>query len=164
MAHEDIRFVSCLVGVIDARLEGISGRIPGLRRSGPDRGSSRSTRCSRREHVDLTASVVALDDEGEPLGVCLLAIRDTVGWCGGLGVVPAMRRKGLGRELMQRTIEEARARGLERFRLECIDGNEARSPPLPRSRLSGSPDGSTCSMASRPRCPNVTIGVLTSGR
>jgi GNAT superfamily N-acetyltransferase len=77
------------------------------------------------EHVDSSASVVALDNDGNPLGVCLLAARDDVGWCGGLGVVPSMRRKGLGRELMVRTIEAARARKLARYRLECIDGNDA---------------------------------------
>jgi hypothetical protein len=36
-----------------------------------------------------------------------------------------MRRKGLGKALMVHTIEEARARNLDRYRLECIDGNDA---------------------------------------
>ncbi len=77
------------------------------------------------EHVDLSASSVALDSTGDPIGMCLLAIRDRDGWCGGLGVAPSGRRRGLGRRLMARTIGVARARGLDRIRLECIDGNDA---------------------------------------
>lgn len=76
------------------------------------------------EHVDLGASTIALGKNREPFGMCLLAVRDAVGWCAGLGVVPSMRGKGLGRELMARSIEEARARALDRYLLECIDGNE----------------------------------------
>jgi len=77
------------------------------------------------EHIDLAASCVALDPFGDPVGICLLAIRDRDGWCGGLGVTPGGRRRGLGRRLMAHTIEVARARGLDRIRLECIDGNGA---------------------------------------
>ncbi len=77
------------------------------------------------EHVDLSASRVAIDPAGVPVGICLLAIWERDAWCAGLGVAPSGRRRGLGRRLMVHTIEVARARGLERIRLECIDGNDA---------------------------------------
>lgn len=75
------------------------------------------------EHVDLSTSVVALDNGGEPAGVCLLAIRGEDSWCGGLGVAPPWRRQGLGRRLMRRLIDNARILQKARLRLECIDGN-----------------------------------------
>jgi GNAT superfamily N-acetyltransferase len=77
------------------------------------------------EDVDFGASVVALDAAGEPGGVALLATRDGTCWCGGLGVVPALRQQGLGRRLMEALIDGARVRGFPRMRLECIDGNDA---------------------------------------
>ncbi len=77
------------------------------------------------ESVDLSASIVALDNIGNPVGICLLAIRGSEGWCGGLGVAPSLRRQGLGRELMLRTVARARGLRLDRFRLECIDANTA---------------------------------------
>lgn len=75
------------------------------------------------EHVDLAASVVALDADSAPAGICLLAIWGEESWCGGLGVAPPWRRRGLGRRLMLDVIEKARTLGLELLRLECIDGN-----------------------------------------
>jgi GNAT superfamily N-acetyltransferase len=77
----------------------------------------------RAEDVDFDASVVALDDAGQPIGIALLAIRGRASWCGGLGVAPGLRRRGLGRTLMERIIAAARARGLPAMSLECIDGN-----------------------------------------
>ena len=123
MAHENIRFVPASsvapTLVWTAFVEGFQGYIIPVQIE-----EEPFDKMLAGEHVDRSASVVAVDAKGEPLGVCLLAIRDNVGWCGGLGVVPSMRRKGLGRELMRRTIDEARSRRLERFLLECIDGNE----------------------------------------
>jgi GNAT superfamily N-acetyltransferase len=124
MAHEEIRFVPASsvspTLVWKAFVEGFQGYIVPVKID-----EEPFARMIATEHVDLTASVVALDNADEPLGICLLAVRGGVGWCGGLGVVPTMRRKGLGRELMVRSIAEARARGLERYLLECINGNEA---------------------------------------
>ena len=126
MAHEEIRFVPA--SSVSSKLlwkafvEGFQGYIVPVQVE-----EEPFTKMIAAESVDLSASVVALNYTGEPIGVCLLAIRDAVGWCGGLGVVPAMRRKGLGRELMVRSIDEARGRGLERYLLECINGNEAAS-------------------------------------
>ena len=41
------------------------------------------------------------------VGVCNLAVRDARGWIGGLGVVPAERRRGVGRALMEAALDAA---------------------------------------------------------
>ena len=56
--------------------------------------------------VDLARSRVALRD-GEPLGIVNLAVRGDRGWIGGLGVVPAERRHGIGRKLLEAVLAEA---------------------------------------------------------
>jgi GNAT superfamily N-acetyltransferase len=66
-------------------------------------------------HIDLGRSRVA---PGE--GVALLSVRGRRGWVGGLGVVPASRRRGLGRALMEAVLAEAPAD----VTLEVIEQNE----------------------------------------
>jgi ribosomal protein S18 acetylase RimI-like enzyme len=77
---------------------------------------------------DLDASRVVLVD-GEPAGICKLAIRDDRGWIGGLGVAVAHRGKGLGEALMREVIEIARTRGLRELWLEVL------TPNVPAIRL-----------------------------
>jgi ribosomal protein S18 acetylase RimI-like enzyme len=72
---------------------------------------------------DLDASRVVLV-EGEPAGICKLAIRGDRGWIGGVGVAPPHRGKGVGEALMRAAIEEARARGLRELWLEVLTPNE----------------------------------------
>jgi ribosomal protein S18 acetylase RimI-like enzyme len=69
--------------------------------------------------IDLARSRVARRDE-EPVGVALLALRDDDAWIGGLGVVPAARRTGLGRRLMEAVLAEAPGP----VRLEVIEQND----------------------------------------
>jgi hypothetical protein len=71
---------------------------------------------------DLDASRVAVED-GEPVGLALLGRRGGEGWIGGVGVVAARRRGGLGRGLMDAVTEEARGRGVERLQLEVLEQN-----------------------------------------
>ena len=59
--------------------------------------------------VDLARSVVAYD-RGEPVGMALLSRRGERGWVSGVGVLPAWRRRGVGR-LMMETLLRARSRG-----------------------------------------------------
>jgi ribosomal protein S18 acetylase RimI-like enzyme len=73
---------------------------------------------------DLEASRVVLVD-GEPAGICKLAIRGDRGWIAGIGVTPARRGKGLGEELMRGVLAEARERGLREIWLEVLVQNEA---------------------------------------
>ena len=54
------------------------------------------------------------------VGVCNLAVRGETGWIGGLGVVPARRRHGVGRALMEAVLAEAPPL----VTLEVIEQNE----------------------------------------
>jgi ribosomal protein S18 acetylase RimI-like enzyme len=73
--------------------------------------------------IDLEASRVATRD-GKHVGLGNLAVRGEDGWVGGVGVVPAARRSGIGETLMRALHDEARARGLRRVWLEVIEANE----------------------------------------
>lgn len=72
--------------------------------------------------LDRDASRVAVRD-GARIGLANLGIRGADAWIGGVGVVPAERRRGLGRTLMEAVHAEARARGVERVWLEVIVEN-----------------------------------------
>jgi ribosomal protein S18 acetylase RimI-like enzyme len=72
--------------------------------------------------IDLDASRVAYRD-GEPVGLGNLGIRGEDGWIGGVGVVTAARRTGVGEALMRALHEQARERGIRRVWLEVIVEN-----------------------------------------
>jgi ribosomal protein S18 acetylase RimI-like enzyme len=76
------------------------------------------------EDLDLAASVVAIDDRGERAGLSLLALRGRDAWCGGFGLVPALRGRGLARAMMAEQARRAGEAGAERLRLEVLEGNE----------------------------------------
>ncbi len=69
--------------------------------------------------IDLGRSWVAESDEG-PVGIALLGARGEHGWIGGLGVVPAARRAGVGRALMEAVLDSAPST----VTLEVIEQNE----------------------------------------
>src|SRR4051794_37601707 len=73
--------------------------------------------------IDLDASRVAFHD-GEPVAFANVALRGEDAWIGGVGVVVAARRRGLGEQLMRAVHEEARTRGVKRVWLEVIEENE----------------------------------------
>jgi ribosomal protein S18 acetylase RimI-like enzyme len=77
--------------------------------------------------LDLDASRIAVRD-GQPVGVCMLGLRGDEAWIGGLGVVVAERRGGLGARLMEAVLDEARERGVREVRLEVIVENERAIP------------------------------------
>ena len=75
------------------------------------------------DSLDLMASRVLLV-HGQAAGVALIARR---GWScrlAALALLPEERGKGAGRWLMERVMEEARARGERRMVLEVVIGNE----------------------------------------
>jgi GNAT superfamily N-acetyltransferase len=78
----------------------------------------------RFEQHDLESSLLALDGD-EAVGMAGLAIRGGRGWVSGFGVVPAWRRRGLGRRLLAALLESARAYGLRQLSLEVLAGNDA---------------------------------------
>jgi ribosomal protein S18 acetylase RimI-like enzyme len=71
---------------------------------------------------DLEASRVAVVD-GEPAGICKLAIRGDEGWIAGVGVGIPHRGSGVGQALMRGVMAEAQARGLRRIWLEVLVQN-----------------------------------------
>jgi ribosomal protein S18 acetylase RimI-like enzyme len=73
--------------------------------------------------LDLGASRVALRD-GDPIGIANLGVRGDRGWIGGIGVVPAARRHGVARALMEAVLGEARRRGITAVSLEVLEQNE----------------------------------------
>lgn len=79
---------------------------------------------ARMDQVDFTQSPVVLLD-GEPAGAALMARRGPVSRVAGMALVPAARRRGAGRALMERLLAEARARGDRRMVLEVIEQNTA---------------------------------------
>jgi GNAT superfamily N-acetyltransferase len=71
---------------------------------------------------DLDASRIAYRDS-EPVGLGNLGLRGEDAWIGGVGVVSAARRSGIGEALMRALHEEARERGVRRVWLEVIVEN-----------------------------------------
>ena len=51
---------------------------------------------------------------GEPVGLAMLGVRQARGWVGGMGVVTAARRTGVGMRLMRAIMDEALAAGAAR--------------------------------------------------
>lgn len=75
-----------------------------------------------RDDLSPEASVVAVAD-GVIVGTGLLGIRNTTGWIGGMGVVPAYRRQGIGRQMMRYLLDRSCERHLSQVRLEVIEAN-----------------------------------------
>jgi GNAT superfamily N-acetyltransferase len=71
---------------------------------------------------DVDAGRIAYRDD-EPVGLGNLGVRGEDAWIGGVGVVPAARRSGVGEALMRALHERARDRGVRRVWLEVIFEN-----------------------------------------
>jgi ribosomal protein S18 acetylase RimI-like enzyme len=74
--------------------------------------------------INLDASVVALNEDGEPTGVGMLGLRDTRGWITRLGVIPNQRRQKSGEFIMRTLLAQAQMRGAQHIQLEVIQGND----------------------------------------
>ena len=72
---------------------------------------------------DLDASLVAVDGNDD-VGLCMLGVRGTSGWIGGVGVVAGRRGEGIGEQLMRAIEDRARSRGIEQLWLEVLVQNE----------------------------------------
>lgn len=73
--------------------------------------------------IDLSCSYVALDEDEQPLGLGMLGVRQQRSWITRLGVLPAGRRHGAGRELMISMLQASQARQLPNIWLEVIKNN-----------------------------------------
>jgi ribosomal protein S18 acetylase RimI-like enzyme len=72
--------------------------------------------------LDLDASRIAFRD-GTAVGLGNLGVRGEDAWIGGVGVVPAARRSGVGTALMRALHEQARERSVRHVWLEVIVEN-----------------------------------------
>lgn len=74
--------------------------------------------------VDLDASVVALDGDTETmLGLAMLGVRAGRAWITRLGVLPAARRRHIGRALVEALLAASERLSLSRVALEVIKNN-----------------------------------------
>lgn len=74
--------------------------------------------------IDLDASVVALNEIGEPMGVGMLGVRGARAWITRLGVIPERRGYKIGQFLMESLLQQAQNRACPLIQLEVIQGNE----------------------------------------
>jgi ribosomal protein S18 acetylase RimI-like enzyme len=72
--------------------------------------------------VDLAASVVALAGS-EPVGMALLSCRGERGWISGVGVLPAWRRQGIARRMMEAVLARPGEGCIREIALEVITQN-----------------------------------------
>jgi ribosomal protein S18 acetylase RimI-like enzyme len=79
-------------------------------------------RLIERDAIDMNASKAVIDD-GQIVGVGMLAIQNNIGWIGGVGVIPAYRGKSIGRLITTVLLVEARIRNLAYVQLEVIEEN-----------------------------------------
>lgn len=73
--------------------------------------------------VALAHSFVAVDEQGRPGGVAMLAIRGSRGWIAGMGLAPQWRGRGQAAPLMEAALAEARTLGLASVELEVLAQN-----------------------------------------
>lgn len=76
----------------------------------------------RHEQLALQHSLLAYEDENF-VGLALLGLRGSDGWCGGFGIVPERRGQGLASELMREFMARARGCGVKKFSLEVLARN-----------------------------------------
>jgi ribosomal protein S18 acetylase RimI-like enzyme len=73
--------------------------------------------------VDLDASVVAFDHEGQMAGIGMLGVRDDRAWITRVGVLPERRGHNLGLFLLEVLLQRAYERRTRLVQLEVIKGN-----------------------------------------
>ena len=78
---------------------------------------------ARSWDYDLGGSLVA-SDGGEDIGLCMLAVRGSNAWIGGVGVIAGRRGEGIGEQLMRASEDRARGRDVEGVWLEVLVQNE----------------------------------------
>ena len=79
-----------------------------------------------KEDIDVSSSFV-VEEDGQLQGILLNGFYENNGeifaWNGGTAVHPNARRKGVGRMLLQKSVEEYKARGVKRASLEAFKEN-----------------------------------------
>ena len=86
------------------------------------RGDEAFAAGARASDFLLDACLIAVD-EGQDAGFCWGALRGDEAWCGGFGVRPEFRRRGLGKALLKGTAEALQRNGAKLWRLEVVQQN-----------------------------------------
>lgn len=73
--------------------------------------------------IDLSASVVSLNADGQPTGLGMLGLRDSRAWISRLGVLPERRGRRTGLFLMEHLLHQARMHRARMVQLEVVKGN-----------------------------------------
>src|SRR5690242_21220405 len=73
--------------------------------------------------VALGHSFVAVDEQGRPGGVVMLAVRGSRGWIAGMGLAPQWRGRGQAAPLMEAALTEAKSLRLVSVELEVLAQN-----------------------------------------
>jgi GNAT superfamily N-acetyltransferase len=74
--------------------------------------------------IDLERSVVAVNANGDPVGLGMLGWRSGRGWITRLGVNPDQRQHGVGRFIVESLLQIAAERSARSVQLEVIEGND----------------------------------------
>lgn len=121
MTNERFRFAPASSLSLEAYAAAFTEGFRGYHRT-LESDAPKMSRLGRVYNYDFHHSLVAYEGE-EIVGVAVLAIRGERGWCGGFGVAPAFRRRGVGRALMSAMLASARDAGLRRLSLEVSEHN-----------------------------------------
>lgn len=121
MTDERLRFAPATSVSLEAYAAAFTEGFRGYHRT-LESDAAKMARLGRVYNYDLRHSLIAYDGE-EVAGLAVLAIRGERGWCGGFGVAPAFRRRGVGRALMSALLASARSAGLKRLSLEVSEHN-----------------------------------------
>ena len=79
----------------------------------------------RQYSLDVGQSVLMDDETGQLVGLTMLGLRAGLrGWCGGFGIVPGYRGRGLSDLLVNGLLDRARELGLVSLQLEVLTQNE----------------------------------------
>ncbi|HEV7891119.1 MAG TPA: GNAT family N-acetyltransferase [Pyrinomonadaceae bacterium] len=121
MTNERLRYAPATSVSLEAFAAAFTEGFRGYHRTlEPD--AAKMAHMGRVYNYDLQHSLVAYDGD-EVAGVAVLAIRGKRGWCGGFGVAPAFRRRGVGRALMSALLASARSAGVGTLSLEVSEHN-----------------------------------------
>lgn len=123
LTEDGVRFVSAATVPLEAFAAAFTSSFEGYPVS-LTADAAWLARRARYEQHDPLNSLVAFECD-EAVGMAVLAARAARGWCGGFGVVPRWRGRGLARRLMSELVGRARASGLRRLSLEVLQGNTA---------------------------------------
>jgi ribosomal protein S18 acetylase RimI-like enzyme len=79
---------------------------------------------TKANDVVAEQSPIWYDSDGSVVAAGVLGVRGKRGWIGGFGVIPALRKQGLGHALLDEMLERSRAIGLHSLMLEVLVQNE----------------------------------------